>query len=117
MSSQHSHENRWESRRSLRHRMAQRAGGEGSPKKKTSLNLVTGFYHYLRGKCDPECVSPFEMNGVRKREQVHSVCVYVCVWLCVTRHGTAVWTLCSYCAWSCVFRSVVSLRSVVCVCV
>ncbi|XP_071058018.1 nesprin-1-like [Pseudochaenichthys georgianus] len=28
--------------------MARRAGGEGSPKKNTSLNLVTGFFHYLR---------------------------------------------------------------------
>lgn len=30
--------------------MAGRVGGEGSPKKNTSLNLVTGFFHYLRGK-------------------------------------------------------------------
>lgn len=50
--------------------MAQRAGGEGSPKKKTSLNLVTGFYHYLRGKCERECVSHFEMDGVRKSVNV-----------------------------------------------
>ncbi|TNM94661.1 hypothetical protein fugu_017420 [Takifugu bimaculatus] len=28
--------------------MARQTGGESSPKKETSLNLVTGFYHYLR---------------------------------------------------------------------
>ncbi|XP_029983899.1 nesprin-1-like isoform X1 [Sphaeramia orbicularis] len=48
MSSQHPHENRRESRRSPGYKMARRAGGESSPKKNTSLNLVTGFYHYLR---------------------------------------------------------------------
>ncbi|XP_040920912.1 nesprin-1-like [Toxotes jaculatrix] len=39
---------RRESRRSLGYKMERRAGGEASPKKNTSLNLVTGFYHYLR---------------------------------------------------------------------
>ncbi|XP_074471050.1 nesprin-1-like isoform X3 [Sebastes fasciatus] len=48
MSSQRPHENRRESRRSLGYKMARRAGGEGSPKKNTSLNLVTGFFQYLR---------------------------------------------------------------------
>lgn len=48
LSCQHPHEN------SLRHRMAQQTGGENSPKKERSLNLVTGFYHYLRGKCTLE---------------------------------------------------------------
>lgn len=33
--------------------------------------------------------------------------------MCVSQHGTAVWTLCSYCMWPCVFCSVVSLPSVV----
>lgn len=79
MSSQRPHENRGQSRRSLGYRMARRAGGEGSPKKKASLNLVTGFYHYLRGKSVHECVSPFEMDSVRKRRQIHSMCTF-CVW-------------------------------------
>ncbi|XP_023266580.1 nesprin-1-like [Seriola lalandi dorsalis] len=48
MSSQSPHENRRDSRRSQGYKMARRAGGEASPKKNTSLNLVTGFYHYLR---------------------------------------------------------------------
>ncbi|GLD72936.1 nesprin-1-like protein [Lates japonicus] len=55
MSSQRPHENRRESRRSLGYKMARRAGGEASPKKNTSLNLVTGFYHYLR-ECERRCV-------------------------------------------------------------
>lgn len=55
MSSHRLHENRRESRCSVGHRMAQRAGGVGSPKKKTPLNLVAGFYHYLRGKCEHGC--------------------------------------------------------------
>lgn len=50
--------------------MAQQTGGESSPKKETSLNLVTGFYHYLRGKCTLECLSRFELDGVRKRNHV-----------------------------------------------
>lgn len=50
--------------------MAQQTGGEGSPKKETSLNLVTGFYHYLRGKCALERLSCLELDGVRKRKHV-----------------------------------------------
>lgn len=50
--------------------MARQTGGESSPKKETSLNLVTGFYHYLRGKSELECLSRFELEGVRKGGRV-----------------------------------------------
>lgn len=50
--------------------MAQKAGGESSPKKEASLNLVTGFYHYLRGKCALECLSFFELDGVKGKKHV-----------------------------------------------
>lgn len=47
--------------------MAQQTG-ESSPKKETSLNLVTGFYHYLRGKCALKCLSCFELDGAWRKK-------------------------------------------------
>ncbi|KAJ0026823.1 hypothetical protein NQD34_017823, partial [Periophthalmus magnuspinnatus] len=48
MSSQRPHDSRQDPKR-LGHKIARRVGGESSPKRNnTSLNLVTGVYHYLR---------------------------------------------------------------------
>lgn len=87
--------------------MARRAGGEGSPKKNTSLNLVTGFYHYLRGKWDSVCmnVCPQLEWIVWEKEGKYVVwvdfaCVVgcaacVCVWFSVAlQYGLYVSTVC-----------------------
>ena len=45
----------------------QPAGTKGSPKKSSSLNLVTEFFHYLRGRWSA----------------LRGLCVCVCVCVCV----------------------------------
>lgn len=63
--------------------MAQQIGSESSPKKETSLSLVTGFYHYLRGKCVLECLGGKESMSNLKFDG-RTICrltesLYVCV--------------------------------------
>lgn len=59
--------------------MARRVGGEGSPKK-TSLNLVAGFYHYLRGKWGSVSAQQRALQQ-RKFLYVYSACIVFCVFV------------------------------------
>lgn len=78
MSSQRPHENRRETRRSLGYKMARQPGGEASPKRNSSLNLVTGFFHYLRGEWD--ALSAWLWEILREsREESDAVRASVCV--------------------------------------
>lgn len=74
-SSQCPHENRQKPARGLGWKMAQRVGGEGSPKK-TSLNLVAGFYHYLRGKWGSvSAQQPALLRKLGRESGVESSCI------------------------------------------
>lgn len=102
MSSQRPHENRRETRRSLGYKMARQPGGEASPKRNSSLNLVTGFFHYLRGEWDALSAwlwrNTEREQGGKWRCEGECVCfaydegcvLWVCVWDSV---GTAAWTV------------------------
>lgn len=66
--------------------MARQVGGEASPKKNTSLNLVAGFYQYLRGKWGSlcarlcACVCPAETErDSKKKASAQNVYFCMCV--------------------------------------